>query len=100
MKTEMNAQSNNFVIVLKGSYLGSNLFPDKASHENNYLPKILFSNDMSFLSYVKSFGWSLRTTLFYAENECVHVYNFFDATKLTISLVILLFSKNLKHFSY
>ena len=53
----------NFLLSVKGAYLGSNLFPDKACHNNEQLYKILFSNDIFFMSYFElKFWWCLYNT--------------------------------------
>lgn len=50
-------------IYFKGPYLGSNLLSSKVSHQKKRLCKILFSNDIGFLSYVKlKFRWCLYAT--------------------------------------
>ena len=67
----------------KKHYLGSCLFPNKASHNNEQLDKILFSNDICFLSYVELNFWCcLYSTC--THNEWVFIYNFFAATALDI----------------
>ena len=58
--TQFDCGSGNVILDISGlkePYLGSNLFLDKASHENKHLCKILFAVGICFLNYVKLNLW-------------------------------------------